>query len=35
MIVLVGSLEVVKYKDDGDDDNPVHMDFIFICVVDI
>jgi hypothetical protein len=33
MIVLVGSLEVVKYKDDGDDDNPVHTDFI--CVVDI
>ena len=33
--LVVGSLEVIKYKDDGDDDNTVHMDFMFICVVDI
>lgn len=33
MMALVGSLEVVKYKDNGDDDNPVHMGFMFICVV--
>lgn len=31
MIALVGSLEVIKYKDDGDDDNTVHMDFMFMC----
>ena len=33
--LVVGSLEVIKYKDDGDDENTVHMDFMFICVVDI
>jgi hypothetical protein len=33
MVALVGSLEVIKYKDDGDDDNLVYMDFI--CVVDM
>jgi hypothetical protein len=31
MMALVGPLEVVKYKDDGDDDNLVHVDFMFIC----
>jgi hypothetical protein len=35
MMALVGSLEVIKYKDDGDDDNLVYMDFMFICVVDM
>ena len=35
MMALVGSLEVLKYKDDGDDDNLVYMDCMFICVVDM
>jgi hypothetical protein len=28
MMALVGPLEVVKYNDDGDDNNLVHVDFI-------